>query len=341
MKCMSSRFYRFRKKYILSVAAEIKLTATITQKKTGEFGSPGIATFMPNKPANMVKSILGINPQHVADGVYSPSPLALKLATSDITDYREVAYDKLLKKSKILVLCSERANVPMANGTYFSSGNHPVETLVPMLHLQKAEFDLDIFTPTGQPVKFEMWAMPKKDTKVQAVYQKYKAQFDNPISLATLVQNKFKNSDSYSAIYIPGGHGALLDLPENKNVGELIQWAYRKNLFHLAICHGPAALLAATPKNNEPFIYDGYKIAAFPDKVDRQTPLIGYMPGQLTWFFGEELEKLGVKIINTKADKTCHVDRKLITGASPKAANEFGKLAAMTMVEYLNGSTKS
>lgn len=285
---------------------------------------------------SLLKSLLGIAPKPADDGAYGPSPLALKLATSDVTDYKEIRYSRLDKKYKILVLCSEQANVPMTNGTYFSSGNHPVETLVPMLHLQSAGFDFDIATPTGKPVKFEMWAMPKKDKNVQAIYKKYKAQFDKPKSLAELAKGNFKAIDNNIAIYIPGGHGALLGLPEDKNVGKLIKWAYKNDLFHLSICHGPAALLSAAPsKKNEAFIYDGYKIAAFPDKVDRQTPLVGYMPGQLTWFFGEKLKKLGITIINSKADKTCHADRKLITGASPKAANEFGKLAATTLVEHL------
>ncbi len=283
---------------------------------------------------NLLKSLLGIAPKPANDGAYSPSPLALKLATSDVTDYKKITYGKLNKKYKILMLCSEQANVPMTNGTYFSSGNHPVETLVPMLHLQSAGFEFDVVTPTGKPVKFEMWAMPKKDTNVQAIYKKYKALFNKPKSLVELAKNNFKHSDEYIALYLPGGHGALLGLPEDENVGKLIKWAFKKDIFHLTICHGPAALLAAKPANNESFIYDGYKIAAFPDKVDKQTPLIGYMPGQLTWFFGEKLQKLGVTIINTKADKTCHADRKLVTGASPKAANEFGKLAATTLVAF-------
>lgn len=288
--------------------------------------------------SNMLKNLLGIQPKPTSNGAYSPSPLALKLATSDVTDYENISYDSLRKtdKTKILMLCSEQANVPMTNGTYFSSGNHPVETLVPMLHLQSAGFQFDVFTPTVKPVKFEMWAMPKKDKNVQAIYENYKAQFDTPKSLTKLAKRNFKNIDDYIAIYVPGGHGALLGLPEDKNVGNLIKWAYKKDIFHLSICHGPAALLAAKPDSDEPFIYDGYKIAAFPDGVDRQTPLVGYMPGQLTWFFGEKLQKLGVTIINKKADNTCHIDRKLVTGASPKAANEFGKLAATTLVKYLN-----
>ena len=53
----------------------------------------------------------------------------------------------------------------------FSTGNHPVEALLPMLHLKNAGFDFEIVTPNGQPVVFEMWAMPRKDIHVMNLYE--------------------------------------------------------------------------------------------------------------------------------------------------------------------------
>lgn len=288
----------------------------------------------------MIKILFGLKPKPTDDGAFSPSNLSLKLATSDTTDYAPINFlsPNKNKQLRILVVCTEQSHLAMTNGKVFSTGNHPVEMLVPMLHLINAGFEFDIFTPTGKPVKIEMWAMPAKDKNVMAIYEEYKNQFDNPGSIAGLVKSNFNNNCDYIAVYIPGGHGALLGLPQDKNVGDLIKWAFNKGIFTLAICHGPAALLAAKPSgDSKQFIYSGYKIAAFPDSVDRQTPLIGYMPGQLSWFFGEQLKNLGVSIINSKADKTCYADRKLITGASPKAANEFGKLCATKLLEHLNG----
>ena len=105
----------------------------------------------------------------------------------------------------------------------------------------------------------------------------------------------------------------------------------------LAICHGPAALLAAGMNSDkDSYIYNGYKIASFPDAADAQGPMIGYNPGAMPWIYGERLNKLGVTIINEAADATVHVDRKLISGASPQAANEFGKLAAIELLKAVN-----
>ena len=63
--------------------------------------------------------------------------------------------------------------------------------------------------------------------------------------------------------------------------------------------------------------------------------MIGYLPGQLTWMMGEKLKAQGVTVINKKADKTCHIDRHLISGASPQASNDFGRLAAKTLLEAI------
>lgn len=56
----------------------------------------------------------------------------------------------------------------------------------------------------------------------------------------------------------------------------------------------------------------------------------------MPWIYGEKLNKLGVTIINKEADNTVNIDRKLITGASPQAANDFGKLVANELLKEVN-----
>jgi molecular chaperone Hsp31 and glyoxalase 3 len=64
--------------------------------------------------------------------------------------------------------------------------------------------------------------------------------------------------------------------------------------------------------------------------------MIGYTPGKMPWIYGEKLNSLGVTIINEEADNTVYIDRKIITGASPLAANNFGKLAATELLKTVN-----
>lgn len=284
----------------------------------------------------MLKKLLGLAPQLEPDGSYRPSKVALKLATVKKTDYEKVEYRKYKgSKSKILVIFTEQKNMKMQNGKRFSTGNHPVEALVPMLHLKNAGFEFEIATPTGKPAVFEMWAFPEKDEEVKAIYQEYKARLEQPRSLQDFVEHSLKESDAYAAVFIPGGHGAMLGIPEDNNVGKILHWAHENDVFIITLCHGPAALLATTLKDQE-FLYEGYQMAVFPDSVDDKTPMIGYLPGQMPRGLSEELKRLGADVVNNKSDDTVCRDRKLITGASPLAADELGKLAAHTLLEELS-----
>ena len=280
----------------------------------------------------MFRKLLGIAPKLESDGSYSPSKVALKLAVPSKTDYEKVSYGKYSgSKKNILIIFTEQKNMTMKNGKKFSTGNHPVETILPLLHLKEAGFDFRFVTPTGKPVVMEMWAMPSEDQEVLNFYNEYKKQFEQPESLEDFAQS-LAEEQSFSAIFIPGGHGSMLGLPEDKNLTSVLNWANQNDLYTISICHGPAALLAAVLESSE-FIYKGYKMAVFPDSVDKQTPIVGYMPGHMPWMFGEKLKELGVTIVNKKSDKTTCIDRKLITGASPLAANELGKLAAKTLLK--------
>lgn len=283
----------------------------------------------------MLKKILGIAAQLEADGSYRPSKIALKLSTSPTTDFENISYTKYRgNKKKILAIFTEQKNMTMQNGKMFSTGNHPVEALLPMLHLQNAGFEFEIATPTGKPVIFEMWAFPEKDEHVTAIYEEHKSSFEQPQNLQDFVNTSLANTASYAAVFVPGGHGAMLGIPEDRNVEKVLNWAHETDLFTISLCHGPGAFLATT-LNNQPFIYEGYKMAVFPDSVDRMTPKIGYLPGHMPWALSEKLKSLGADIVNTKADDTVHADRRLITGASPAAANALGKLAVKTLREAL------
>jgi len=274
-------------------------------------------------------------PKLEADGSYSPSKLALSLATVEVSDFENITYQKYEgDKSKILVIFTEHKNLKMKNGKSFSTGNHPIESLVPMLHLKNAGFDFEIATPTGKPVVFEMWAFPGKDEQMKAIYDEYKSSFQNPLSLQSFIDSSFTESASYAAVFVPGGHGAMIGIPEDENVSKILNWAHDRDLFTISLCHGPGSFLSTT-LNGQEFLYKGYNMAVFPDAVDEQTPMIGYLPGKMPSGLSEKLKALGANIVNTESDNTVVVDRKLITGASPLASNELGKLAANTLLKEL------
>lgn len=266
------------------------------------------------------------------DNAYFPSPYSLTKYTAEKTDFDGLKFKTPYRggKWRVLMIATDERYLLMQNGTFFSTGNHPVEMLLPLHHLDQAGFPIDVATLSGNPVKLEMWAMPKKDEAVRSTYQKYLPQLKQPKKLADVLRTALGPDSPYIATFIPGGHGALLGIPHSEEVKAVLQWAMKSDKHVITLCHGPACLLAASvgePK--EKYIYSGYKVCVFPDSLDTGANIdIGYIPGPMPWLVGEKLRALGVEILNAGITGQCHQDRKLITGDSPLASNNLGKLAA-------------
>ncbi|SPD66985.1 Hsp31 molecular chaperone (plasmid) [Cupriavidus taiwanensis] len=279
-------------------------------------------------------------PDQAERNAFFPSPYSLSQFTSPKSDLSDADYPDAYQggRWKVLLVAADERYLLTGNGTFFSTGNHPVETLLPMYHLDRAGFEFDIATLSGNPAKFEWWAFPSEDAEIKSLYSKYEQKFQQPLKLADVVSSL--NTDAnYIAVFIPGGHGALMGLPFSADMKAALQWAMQNDRFIITLCHGPAALLSASvDEPNGGDLFRGYRICAFPDSMDKQTPDIGYMPGPLRWFFGEKLAAMGVEIVNTKIDGSTFRDRKLLTGDSPFAGNNLGKLAARALLDEVQST---
>ncbi|MDT3380912.1 protein deglycase HchA [Labrys neptuniae] len=274
-------------------------------------------------------------PDRAEENAFFPSPYSLSQFTSTKSDLGDAHYPDAYRggRWKILMIAADERYLLMRNGTMFSTGNHPVEMLLPMYHMDQAGFEIEIATLSGNPVKLELWAFPKEDDAVQGIYRKYLDRLKQPLKLPDVIEGRLGNASDYIGVFIPGGHGALIGLPQSRDVKAVLEWALRKDKHIISLCHGPAALLAASigeAKADSPF--NGYKICVFPDSIDAKTPDIGYMPGPMPWFIGEKLREAGVEILNDDITGRTHQDRKLITGDSPFASNNLGKAAARALI---------
>lgn len=272
------------------------------------------------------------------DDAWFPSPYSLTQYVQPKTDFDGADYANAYKggKWKILVIATQERYLRMAGGEFFSTGNHPVETLLPLLHLDAAGFEIDFATVSGDPVKLELWAFPKEDQAVKGIFEKYKEKLRKPLNLQTVWGEGFTKDTPYIGVFIPGGHGALNDVPFSPIVGNILRWADANERYYISLCHGPASMLAAKvgqPEGSK-YIYEGYKVNVFPDTLDTGHNIdIGYIPGKMSWLVGEELRKLGVIVINKEMTGETHRDRYVLTGDSPLASNNLGKLAANTLLE--------
>ncbi|MFB8414989.1 glyoxalase III HchA [Streptomyces albidoflavus] len=274
-------------------------------------------------------------PDPAEDNAFFPSPYSLTQYTSPKTDFAGVRHQDAYTggRWKVLVICTDERYLLTGNGTFFSTGNHPVEMLLPLHHIVEAGFGVDVATLSGNPVKLELWAMPQEDQAVRKTYEALKPQLKQPLKLSEVVADRLGPDSDYLAVFIPGGHGAMTGLAESEEVTETLDWALAEDRFVITLCHGPAALIAAARgKESSPFA--GYSISVFPDALDTGANLeIGYLPGPLPWLVADRLSRQGVTILNSDITGQTHQDRKLLTGDSPLAANALGLLSADALVE--------
>eukprot|EP00485_Elphidium_margaritaceum_P007454 CAMPEP_0202690124 /NCGR_PEP_ID=MMETSP1385-20130828/5223_1 /ASSEMBLY_ACC=CAM_ASM_000861 /TAXON_ID=933848 /ORGANISM="Elphidium margaritaceum" /LENGTH=282 /DNA_ID=CAMNT_0049345355 /DNA_START=47 /DNA_END=895 /DNA_ORIENTATION=+ len=267
-----------------------------------------------------------------AQGTYDPSPFTRLVGTSSSTKYVQQTYEQTYSGQKrILVVCTDEGEMKMTNGKTFNTGNHPVEMLVPMLHFRDAGFSFDIATANGGPVVLEMWAYPNKDANVASIHDEVRAMMEKPKKL-----DEIPDLDSYTAIFIPGGHGCMLNLPQSVALGKLLNQAHERSMPTVTLCHGPSVFLSTCVDGTgqSECAYKGYKSMCFTDKTDAFTPSVGYLPGPMPWKVQESIVAKGVIVINEKETGAVTYDRELITGDSPDAGHNLGVLAAPMLVKY-------
>jgi molecular chaperone Hsp31 and glyoxalase 3 len=266
-----------------------------------------------------------------AEGSYDPSSFTIKMATQAKSDYKAQEWsEKYTGDKPILVVATDEGQLTMKNGKVFNTGNHPIEMLVPMLHFRDAGFSFDFATARGEPVVLEMWAFPHKDENVKRMQEEVSAMMKAPKKLESI-----ESLDGYAAIFVPGGHGCMINLPSSAALGRLLNEAHDKQLPTVTLCHGPAAYLSTSLEaaGRTECAYKGYKTMCFTDKTDAFTPKVGYLPGPMPWKVQACIEAQGVQVVNTSEKGDVLVDRELISGDSPAAANKLGIVAAPLIVK--------
>ncbi|MNO71418.1 Molecular chaperone Hsp31 and glyoxalase 3 [compost metagenome] len=121
--------------------------------------------------------------------------------------------------------------------------------------------------------------------------------------------------EDFDAIFLPGGHGTMYDLPGSEPLQQLLRAFYEDGKIVAAVCHGPAGLVNVTLSNGQPLVA-GKRVSAFTDREEAQTSLDKHLP----FLLESKIRDLGA-IYVAAPDWTSHVevDGKLITGQNPQS----------------------
>ncbi len=130
------------------------------------------------------------------------------------------------------------------------------------------------------------------------------------------------NPDKYDAIFLPGGHGTMWDLPNSKKLGEIIAKTLSDNKVVAAVCHGPAGLVNAKFADGTSVV-KGKKVSAFTDSEEKAIKLDGVVPFMLE----TRLRELGAIFKSAPNWAPIAVeDNNLITGQNPASSKMVADL---------------
>lgn len=124
------------------------------------------------------------------------------------------------------------------------------------------------------------------------------------------------NASEYDAVFLPGGHGTMWDLPESDRLSQIISETLEQGHVVSAVCHGPAGLISAKTAAGEPVV-KGRKISAFTNAEEDAVGLTDTVP----FLLESKLKMLGAEIQKAGNFEAFAVaDGNLVTGQNPMSS---------------------
>lgn len=126
----------------------------------------------------------------------------------------------------------------------------------------------------------------------------------------------------YDAVFMPGGHGTMWDLPESEVLAALLTRAWAEGKVISAVCHGPAGLVNAEDETGAPLV-SGRRVTGFSNSEERAVGLEATVP----FLLEPRLRELGGHY-ECGADFApfAIADGRLVTGQNPASSALTAKL---------------
>lgn len=196
-----------------------------------------------------------------------------------------------------------------ATGYYLGEVSHPWEVL------HQAGYEIDFVSPKGGKAPVDGFNLEDEVNKTFWENDKYRTKIENTMKPSEV------NPAEYAAIFYAGGHGAMWDFADNKELALLAQKIYENNGIVSAVCHGPAGLVNIK-LNNGKYLVDGKKINAFTNEEEEAVNLTKVVP----FLLENKLKEHGA-IFEKSGLWQVHVvtDQRVITGQNPQSAKSVGE----------------
>lgn len=194
------------------------------------------------------------------------------------------------------------------------------EFAVPYKAFRKAGFDVTVASPKGGAVPL--------DPKTRPSESEQKKWADALAALAASQRLADLKDRDFDAIYLPGGHGPMIDLANDATLHALVARHDAHEKVIGAVCHGPAALAKAVRADGQPF-FKGRRVTAFTNTEEKLAGLASVVP----FLLQDAMAAAGANFRSALVPFFSHIERDghLITGQNPNSSAAIGK----AMIEAL------
>jgi putative intracellular protease/amidase len=135
-------------------------------------------------------------------------------------------------------------------------------------------------------------------------------------SLAHTATASSQRGADFDAVFFPGGHGTMWDLPTDSGVTQAVESAFQAGKFIASVCHGAAGLVTARRADGESIV-KGLKVNSFTDAEEAAVGLTDVVP----FLLESRLRDLGGHFENAANWQPFVVcDGLLITGQNPQSS---------------------
>ena len=132
------------------------------------------------------------------------------------------------------------------------------------------------------------------------------------------------DADGFDALFLPGGHGTMFDLPDNGKLQSLIRELFESGRPIGAVCHGPAGLVHVRLSDGAHLV-KGRRVTAFTNEEERAVKLDGAMP----FLLEDRLREAGAEFVAAeKWANHVEVDGRLVTGQNPQSGEAAARMLA-------------
>ncbi|MCS7476895.1 type 1 glutamine amidotransferase domain-containing protein [Umezawaea endophytica] len=217
--------------------------------------------------------------------------------------------------SKILIVMSAADAWERTDGSLYPTGYWAEELAAPHEKFVAAGFQVDFASPGGVLQPLDQHSADPAIAGPNCAHHVRHAE-KALREFGPLLKLDEVDVDDYVAVVLPGGHGPVVDLHQDPDLGRLLTAANSSDKLIGAVCHGPAALLSAIDSDGR-WVFAGREMTAFTDEEEQ---LFGTADGA-PWLLATRLREMGAKHSGGPAYLQYTVtDGNLFTGQNPASS---------------------